>query len=148
MCIYTHITDRHLPKELHMQSLSRSTITPLRSAVAVAFLALAAQAGAVNPASTDIWANSFGQSFGAPAASNSSTASSASWNGSTDIWANRFRQSFGPSQASAEPATACAVGSTDIWGNGFALSFPSQPSAGSAQLVGICQVEVNSVHWR
>ena len=32
--------------------------------------------------------------------------------------------------------------------NGFALSFPSLSTPASAQLVGICQVEVGSVHWR
>ena len=129
-----------------MTPLNSSFKTPLRSVVALAFLALAGHAGAVSSGSTDIWGNSFRQSFGAPDSSTSHL--NAAWNGSTDVWANQFVQSFGGSEAAAQPATGSAVGSTDLWGNGFAASFGSPSLPASAQLVRTRQSEVNSVHSR
>ncbi len=125
-----------------MKSRLSSTTTPLRTTVTFALLALAGHAGAVSSGSTDLWGNSFRQSFGA--ASNQPIGQTAYTNGSTDIWANGFKVSFGAGEGSSKQAAADAVGSTDIWGNNIARSFAGRSNPASAQSAGIDQAAVGS----
>ena len=113
--------------------------TATRALISLGFVALAGQAAA-SGGSTDIYSNTFGQSFGVPTATNNTVGLGARWNGSTDLWGNGFTQSFGPSQADAGLPTVCGTGSTDVWGNGFGQSFGLTPSSVLALAGGLCEV--------
>jgi hypothetical protein len=114
--------------------------TATRALIALGFVALAGQAAATNTGSTDIYGNTFRQSFGVPTAAKDPVGLGGRWDGSTDLWSNGFSQSFGPGQAAAGLPTVCGTGSTDIWGNGFAQSFGLAPSSALTLAGGLCEV--------
>ena len=115
--------------------------TATRTLIALGFVALAGQAAATSAGSTDIYSNTFRQSFGVPTSAKDPAGLDARWNGSTDVWGNGFTQSFGPSQADAGLPTVCGgAGSTDVWGNGFRQSFGPAPSSILALAGGVCEV--------
>jgi hypothetical protein len=126
-----------------MKSFSRAITT--HTLATAALLVLAATASAANLGSTDLWADQFRDSFGAPSASNQTVDAVAEQTGSTDIWSNPFRASFGAAgQQGARSHAVSLTGSTDLWANGFRQSFAT-PASIASEAVGLGGNAGNSV---